>query len=235
MPVAKTFQPLQQLTEPYEKNHRLYVKVLTKSGTEREVRWYSQAEYEAMYPEEEAPVVRIRSVKDVLGFTNGYITIFKGDCEPLQEWFESSIARYHNYWGWYIVSTDEVPELPHGISAVRLLWEDVSKPDGTLKSETAIRAEVDKLIYDDSTSEYLGEVGERKEFTLTVKKAIPLEDAFGTKTLHIMADPDGNVAIWTTAAKTLVVGDTHQLRGTIQSLDTYKGTKQTRLTRCTIL
>lgn len=236
MPVAKTFQTLKQLTEPYEKNHRKYVKVLTKSGTEREVRWYSQAEYEAMYPDEEAPVERIRSVKDVLGFTDGFITIFKGDIEPVEFWFEEQEAcRYHVLWGWYVISTEEVPTLPAGVTAVRLPWEEISEPDGSLKSESAIIKVVESLIYADDTSQYLGEVGERKEFTLTVDKTISLEDAFGTKTLHIFVDPDGNVATWTTAAKTLVVGSTHHLRGTIQSLDTYKGTKQTRLTRCTIL
>lgn len=236
MPVAKTFQTLKQLTEPYEKNRRKYVKVLTKSGTEREVRWYSQTEYEAMYPEEEAPVERIRSVKDVLGFTDGFITIFKGDIEPVEFWFEEQEAcRYHVLWGWYVISTEEVPTLPAGVSAVRLPWEEISNPDGSLKSESAITKVVESLIYTDDTSEYLGSIGERKDFVLTVKRAISLVDHFGTKTLHTMADADGNIAIWATNARNLAVGKTYHIRGTIQSLDTYKGTKQTRLTRCTIL
>ena len=236
MPVAKTFQSLKQLTEPYEKNHRKYVKVLTKSGTEREVRWYSQAEYEAMYPDEEAPIERIRSVKDVLGFADGFITIFKGDIEPVEFWFEEQEAcRYHVLWGWYVISTEEVPTLPAGVTAVRLPWEEISEPDGSLKSESAITKVVESLIYADDTSQYLGEVGERKDLVLTVKRAISLVDGFGTKTLHIMADTDGNIATWATNAKNLAVGKTYRLRATIKDLNVYKGQKQSVLTRCTIL
>ena len=50
--VAKSYQGLEILCEPYElAKGRLYVKVRTKSGANKEVRWYTEAEYAKMYPE----------------------------------------------------------------------------------------------------------------------------------------------------------------------------------------
>lgn len=236
MPVAKTFQTLKQLTEPYEKNHRKYVKVLTKSGTEREVRWYSQTEYEAMYPDEEAPIERIRSVKDVLGFTDGFITIFKGDIEPVEFWFEEQEAcRYHVLWGWYVISTEEAPTPPAGVTAVRLSWESVSQSDGTLKPPAAITEAVEGLINDPSPSRWQGSVGERIDRTLTVIKIFPIDGYFGSSNFYLFQDADENKYCWTTAAKQLELGTTYEVRGTVKEHQKYKSEQQTVLTRCTIL
>ena len=39
-------------------------------------------------------VKRTRPYKDVLGFENGYVTLFQGDTFPFIDWFRASIARY---------------------------------------------------------------------------------------------------------------------------------------------
>lgn len=236
MPTAKSFQKLEQLCEPYEKNKRMYIRVRTTSGGEREVRWYTNSEYAKMYLEEEVEVSRLRSVKDVLGFEKGYITIFKGDIEAVEHWFRiEPRCRYHRLWGWYIISTDEIPTLPAEVSAVELPWSAVGLDDNTLKAEAVIIKEVENRIYVDSTSKYLGEVGQRLELAVVVKKAINIDNYFGSQTLHIFETPEGDVATWLTSARTLEVGKQYKLRGTIKSLDLYKGQKQTTLTRCTML
>lgn len=223
MSVAPSFQKLELAGKPFAEGDKEYVYVRYPDGHTRKVRWY-----------EEEPK-RIRSVKDVLGFEKGYITIFRGDCTPLQEWFEQSCARYHVLWGWYIISTDEVPPLPAGISAVELPWSAVSLADGTLKPATAITREVEARIYEPSKSEYLGEIGNRLDFEATITKVVPIQDYFGTKNFYVMETPEGNVATWTTAAKVLLLGNTYNFRGTIKDLTIYKGEKQTILTRCSIL
>ena len=43
--VAKSYQGLEQICEPYTVNGRMYVKVRTKSGTEKQVRAYSEKEF----------------------------------------------------------------------------------------------------------------------------------------------------------------------------------------------
>ena len=225
MATAPSFANLERLSEPFEENGKEYILVKTKSGTTRKVRWY------------EEPMKKIRSTKEVLGFSKGYITIFKGDTYPVLEWFQQSVARYHNFWGWYIVSEDEVPEIiPAGVTPIQLKWEDVAFADeDQLRPESQIKEHIDSLMYDPSPSKWQGEVGDRLEKVLTVTKVIPIEGYYGNSTMHIFSDPEENVYVWTTAAKTLEVGKTYIIRGTIKQLSTYKNQKQTILTRCNIL
>ena len=72
--------------------------------------------------------------KYVLGFEKGYITIFRGVKEEHEEWFKQSICRFAKWWGWYVISTQEVPkDLPSGV-------EPVLAPYTTL--EVIVRMEV---------------------------------------------------------------------------------------------
>ena len=236
MPVAKSYQELEITCDPYEKNKRLYVKVRKgPGGAEREVRWYSDAEYARMYPEEKVEVKRLRSVKDVLGFELGYITIFKGDVEAVEEWLRAQpTTRYHCAWGWYIISTDEVPQLPNEISAVRLPWESVSQPNGELKSLFAITEVVEELINEPSPSRWQGSIGERIDRTLTVIKIVPIDGYYGSSNFYLFTDADENEYCWTTAAKQLELGSTYEVRGTVKEHQKYKGKQQTILTRCKV-
>lgn len=225
MATAPSFANLERLSEPFEENGKEYILVKTKSGTTRKVRWY------------EEPMKKIRSVKEVLGFTKGYITIFKGDTYPLVDWFrEEPKCRYHSWWGWYVVSEDELPQLPEGITPVQLRWEDVSiAGEDCLKCEADVRAAVDALIYEPSSSTWQGEVGDRIDRTLTVIKVTPLEDGYyGPSTFFLFKDEYDNEYCWTTGSKSLDLGATYEVRGTIKALQNYKGKKQTVLTRCRV-
>lgn len=133
--VAKTYQGLPVVQEPYEKNKKMYCKVRLKSGSEKEVRVYSQKEYEKMYP---APPAKWKPQREILGFgEDGYIIIFNG-AGPHEEFFEQSIARYHRVWGWYIPSNETVPVLPDGVTAVMLPWERVGGDNGELYAEADV-------------------------------------------------------------------------------------------------
>jgi hypothetical protein len=188
-----------------------------------------------MYPEEKVEVKRLRSVKDVLGFELGYITIFKGDVEAVEEWLRAQpTTRYHCAWGWYVISTDEVPQLPNEINAVRLSWEDVSQPDGELKPLSAVQAAVSALVCEPSKSQHQGAVGERLDLLLTVTKVKTLDGYYGSSTFHLFEDEAGNEFCWTTAAKTLELGETYEVRGTVKEHQVFKGKNQTVLTRCKV-
>lgn len=107
MSVAPSFVNFTFLSEPYTKGDKMYVDVQNpKTSTKRTVRWYPEP-------------VKV-DYKHILGFDKGYITLLKGD----EKWLSQSNARYHRKWGWYIVSEEEVPELPIGISMSRLTWEN---------------------------------------------------------------------------------------------------------------
>ena len=235
MAVAKSYQSLEIVKEPYQVNGRAYVQVRMKNGTIKQVRWYTDKEY-AKYYGEDVPNAAAdpfrKTQKEILGFTKGYITIFKGDTYAASEWLKANGARYARFWGWYIISEMEVPEdVPSEIQPIRLDWEIVGNGD-VLKPEDQVRVAVDSLICKPSTSEYVGEIGDRIEKTLTVMRAIPLENNFGSSIMHIMEDEDKNVFIWTTSAKSWEAGSTRVVRGTVKDHRMYKNVKQTILTRC---
>lgn len=240
--VAKSYQNLPIIGEPYEKNKRKYIIVECKNGHRKEVRFYTEAEYAKMYPTEANKDVdavlgkKIRTTKEVLGFANGYITIFKGDTYALLDWLqEEPKCRYHKIFGWYVISEDELPTLPAGIEPIRLYWENVAiVEEDCLKSEDLIKQHINSLIYEPSKSIYQGNIGDRLEKTLIVIKAIPIESYYGNSTMHIFSDPEENVYVWTTAAKTLEVGKTYVIRGTVREHKSFKNIPQTILTRCMI-
>ena len=235
--VAKSYQGLEILCEPYElAKGRLYVKVRTKSGANKEVRWYTEAEYAKMYPEakEEVKPAGPTDRKTALGFKNGYITIFKGDTYSYLDWFRSSSARFARPWGWYFTSETELPTgLPADLTPITLNWEDVSVND-VLKSETDLKLVVENLIYEPLPSEFVGEIGDRLDLILTVDKALAIDSNFGHSTMHVLKDSAENIYIWTTSAKTLIEGNTYHIRGTVKDHRTYRATKQTILTRCNV-
>lgn len=237
MPVAKSYQSLEIVGDVFVSSGRQYVNVKMKSGALKTVRWYSDSEYRKMYPEavavDRSADPYYKPQKEVLGFTKGYITIFKGDTYAEIDWFRASIARYARWWGWYIISTEEVPtDLPAGITPVRLPWESVGQDSGELKPESLIKEAVEALIYDESESEYVGSIGERLDLYLTVERTIELDGNYGRSTMHIMRDDCGNLFVWTTASKSWSAGTEHHIKGTVKDHRKYKGEKQTVLTRC---
>lgn len=232
--VAKSYQGLEIVKEPYIMNGRQYVQVKFTSGIVKPVRWYSEAEYKKFYGEAATNEADLKiSQKEVLGFQKGYITIFKGDTYEHKDWFKTNGCRYTRYWGWYIVSTMEVPaELPLGIEAIKLNWEDVGEGDH-LKPGEQVSAFVESLQFEPSPSEYQGSIGERLELTLTVTKAIISDSYYGSSTVHVMEDEDGNVFVWITTSKSWEAGSVKKIRGTVKDHKMYHGIKQTILTRCT--
>ena len=245
--VAKTFQNYEFLSDPFEKNGKMYIRVKNpKTGTERDVRHYTLNEYLKMYPEEksnESPKIPTSTVeapaailgfdaKKALGFEKGYITIFKGDTSTCEEWFKLSPARYHCGWGWYVASSDEMPAvLPTEVSPVRLKWEEVSD-NGNLKPQAAIKEIVESKIYEPSNSEYVGEVGDRLTLTVKVRQAIITDGLYGANTFHVFEDENGNAFTWATNAKSWEKGEVHTIKATVKEHKLYKNEKQTVLTRC---
>lgn len=236
--VAKSFQSMTQIGEPYMSSGRMYVQVKNeKTGATRQVRWYTEAEYAKMYGEKSADKpAEFKTQKKALGFENGYITIFKGDTYSNLEWFQRSIARYCKWWGWYIVSTETVPvDLPVGITPVELKWELVGEDNGALKAEHIVKQAVESLIYDESDSEFVGSVGERIDVEVTVIAARRQDGYYGPSTIHHMEDAAGNRYLWNTGSKSWEVGDKRHIKGTVKEHKVIKNVNVTILTRCTLV
>lgn len=224
MSVAPSFQNLKLIGEPFEESKKEYIYVEYADGHTRKVRWYPE------------PFKKLRPTKEVLGFSQGYINLVKGNTEAFTDWLRESTAIYRTFWGWAFESGVEVPKMPEGLSIVQLRWDmvaDVEKDE--LKPKVEIDKVLDSLLYEASSSEWQGEVGERIDRVLTVTKSIELENGyFGPSTFYLFTDEAGNEYCWTTAAKKLEAGRTYKVRGSIKTLQTYHNKKQTVLTRCKV-
>ena len=236
--VAKSYQKRTMVDEPYVgENGKMYQKVLNENtGKVYEVRWYDEEEYYKMYPEDR-PEKKPVNQKKILGFEEGYITIFKGDQEKWEYWLAKSIARYCRFWGWYIVSTDPIPfDVPAELELVRLDWDRVGQSTGELKSEEEIKAELTTLLYNTHPSVYQGAVGDRLELNVTVIKTVQQDKFFGGKstknTIHTFEDASGNHYMWDTGAKNWAEGSVKKIRGTVKEHKIINNVQTTILTRC---
>ena len=242
--VAKSYQGLKELSAPYKHNGKMYITIETKSGNCKDVRWYTEAEYAKLYPNdkfEKAASEYYKTQKYILGFDKGYITIFSGVKPEHEEWFERSICRFARYWGWYVISTEEVPaDLPNGVKPVRLDWAPMDNGKEWLKDEAAVKMHVQNTLIDSvreaktATSKQQGTIGERLELNLHIIAKSEVEDKrYHTTTYtYTMEDSNGNRYEWKTAAKNWDFDTKHHIRGTVKE---YKGTADyiiTVLTRC---
>lgn len=107
-------------------------------------------------------------------------------------------------------------------------------------------------VPDTSNSQWVGEVRERVERTVTYLGHSSYErrsfSGYGTDTVNIyrFADDEGDLLVWKTTAYLMYynevednwlpfyAGDRLALRGTVKAHDEYRGTKQTILSRCKV-
>lgn len=227
MPVAKSYQKFKIDGEPYKVNNRLYVKL----ETGKQVRWYSDAEYNRMYPQEHQV---LRPYSHVLGFIKGYILLVKGDTLSNIEWLRAAVTRYNRCFGWFLPSECEIPEdTPKDLEWVKLEWEEISSND-TLKPELEIRSIVESKIFEQSPSNFVGEVGDTIEVTAIVKKVGNYNGTYGFSYVYTLEDDYKNIFVWFTT-KSLTLGNIYTLKGRVKDHKTYKNEKQTFITRCQIL
>ena len=235
--VAKSYQGLEQLCEPYEVNGKTYVKVRTKTGAAKQVRAYSEAEYRKYNPEVKV-IQKPKSQRITFGFgEQGFIWLFKGDTYAALDWFRYQPTRYAEFLGWYLPSDIEMPmPLPSGVEPVKLYWDKVCDEDGEyFKDKAEIKAYVDTLIYDAGTSEWLGNVKERLTMELICTRVHSFMNAYGESTLYVFEDDDGDVLTWTTSSSQDIEADhRYSISGTVKEHTTYRNMKQTVLTRCKV-
>ena len=237
--VAKTYQKYKIVGEPYTVGGRMYVKI-DRDGKEQQVRWYSDAEYDRMYPGERAANDHSKdpfwkSQKEVLGFKEGFIWIFTGNTFEHKDWFKENGATYRKWWGWSFPGKEDLGlELPDGVEAVKLMWDTVKKDDENLLPEDQVVAVVETLTYEPSVSEFVGEIGDKLDLEVSLVKKVNFEGGYyGPTTMYVFEDSCENVFVWTTSVnKDWEAGQMIHLLGTVKDHKIYKNVKQTVLTRC---
>ena len=282
MAVAKSYENMEQVGEPFVQDGRMYVKVFGKCprcggsgryswnqmdgdkcygcmGSGRKtmaVRWYTDAERARMdraaEKRAEAKVAKVEArrvkmaARNAFGFGElGFITLYKGDSEVISDYFKSfsideaghRAAWFNLTFKWYTPSKMEVPEdLPEGVEAVRLDWDEVRDPDDeeglAMKDNDFVTAYVQNLIATPNPSEYQGTVGDWIRAEVTIKKNLRFENRYGTTHMHIMEDADKNVYVWNSSSKNLEEGKTVTMRMKVKEHKEYNGIKQTVVYYC---
>lgn len=90
--------------------------------------------------------------------------------------------------------------------------------------EEARRADADK-------SGWIGAVGERRDFNLTIRMVFEMEGQYGFSYLHIMHDADGNVVVYKGTNRLGSMNDAVSVKATVKEHDIRDGVKQTKISR----
>lgn len=182
----------------------------------------------------------------------GNIFVVLGNTYPIKDELKSKGAKFDTLFGWYFAQDME------GYETVKI--EDCFnkypannsigwKPEVYDKVKEAKTKKVEK----ESTSQYVGEIGERLDLDVTYTDYHSFERApmrgYGsdrTETVGIykFEDKDGNVLVWTTTTWVVVkkgehyrdieIGDKFHLRGTVSNHKVYREEMQTELKRCKV-
>ena len=236
MAVAKTYEKMALIGEPFQENGRMYIYVSTPKG-EKKVRWYSDAEYRRMYPNAavEHDVMDFNA-KHVFGFEEtGYITIYKGRNVEVWANEDRTNIRYNLTFGFYTPGRLELPRLTEGIEPVRLMWEDVVAHDDRMRPHTEVQKIVAAKLGTTSNSVYQGNVNEWLQKKLVVKEKKSNETHFGTKHTYVLEDTDGNSYVWETGAKNLACGETVHLKMKVKKHEEINGEQVTIVWYCKVI
>lgn len=90
--------------------------------------------------------------------------------------------------------------------------------------EEARQADADK-------SGWIGTVGERRVFNLTIRMVFEMEGQYGYSYLHVMHDADGNVVVYKGTNRLGDKGDTVGVKATVKEHDVRDGVRQTKISR----
>jgi len=80
-------------------------------------------------------------------------------------------------------------------------------------------------------SNWIGTVGERRDFTVTIRHIHTMEGLYGTSFLHILNDAQGNVVIYKGTKCLGDKGETLTVKATVKEHGERDGVKQTKIAR----
>lgn len=97
------------------------------------------------------------------------------------------------------------------------------------------KARAESLQADADKSGWLGDIGQRMDFDLTVRLVVTLEGIYGLSFLHVMHDNAGNVIVYKGTTRLAEKGDTVKIKATIKGHDMRDNVRQTKIARPKIL
>jgi hypothetical protein len=88
-----------------------------------------------------------------------------------------------------------------------------------------------RRVHQAKVSEYVGTIGKRETFTVTVLHRQEIGGAYGVSALHKLATPEGSVLAWFATKERLEIGRTYRIKATVKAHREWKGVKETLITR----
>lgn len=231
MPVAKTYAKMEIQDEPFKENGKMYVNVLSPKGIKK-VRWYSDAEYARMYPNEAKDEPEFNAYR-AFGFNDSdYITLYRG--RNIEEWAEND---RHNIWnnlifGYYTPGRLELPNLSNGIEAVQLKWKQVAAKGNSMKPVEEVQKIVQSLIGMISNSEYQGEEGAWIQKEVVVREKKSRDSRYGEKRTYVLIDAENNTYVWETNTKDYAIDVAVSLKMKVKEHKEINGEKVTVVWYC---
>jgi len=99
------------------------------------------------------------------------------------------------------------------------------------RGEERVAGYAAKRAEEAATSNWIGAVGERRNFTVTIRNVIVIDGIYGASYLHIMHDADGNSVIYKGTNVLGVQSATVTVKATIKEHGERDGVKQTKISR----
>ena len=202
MAVAKTYEKMALVGEPFQENGKMYVNVQAPKG-QKKVRWYSDAEYRRMYPNAVKNDIMDFNARHAFGFgPEGFITIYQG--HNLEDWAdaEHDHLRFNCTFGYYTPGRLELPTLTKDIIPIKLTWKEVAAEGNKMKPHEEVHKYVmSHLNPNNDVSQYQGNKDEWLQKDVAVRAKKSADSRYGTKHTYTLADAEGNIYIWETGAK----------------------------------
>lgn len=218
----------------------------------KEVRLYTEAEAEKM----EAANQRAREKKEAErrekmvreyaqkkaewlkyhGFTeDGFTYIITGDSYSIKDELKENGWRFDTVLLWHKADPAGYEDRTIKVD-VNEVFSFSAWGEGTYKTNAyQIVRDLLETTKEPCNSQYVGTVGERCSFDVTLKSKISFEGRFGLTTVATFETKEGNLLTWfTSTAVKAEVGDALFITGTIKSHDLYKDNKVTYITRVKI-
>jgi hypothetical protein len=99
------------------------------------------------------------------------------------------------------------------------------------------KAEMEANLEASKNMTFVGEIGKRQNFVVTIDRVMHFENNFGTTYIITMKDESGNKLVWKTSSaptlthESVVEGATYKIKGTVKKYEHYRNQPQTVLQR----
>lgn len=163
---------------------------------------------------------------------DGYTYVAVGDTYRIKDELKKNGAKFNKEIGW------SFKEDPGKFKTIKISVDSIAyKSDNGIYHLNPDIGETMKEFHEKfiepTNSKWVGEIGEKILTWGTLKNTHQFQGTFGLTTVLTFSDEEENSIVWmTTKNVSIEIGDFCEIEGTVKAHNTFRGDKQTLLTRC---